>query len=133
MRRCFEQCCGSAGTRSRQVTTPKSRRLVVPIPLNQCPYRDRDVEASDAVDLDELDRLVDRMTERLKRYLSGQVDISEVRVRNTRRETVVTILAQLVHHENEHLSLGVILGAHGIQHPEYSDWVWGREAQRGTQ
>lgn len=94
---------------------------------------DRDVEASDAVDLDELDRLVDRMTDSLERYLAGDVDISEVRVRNTRRETVGTILAQLVHHGNEHRSqIGVILGAHGIQRPEYSGWAWGRETQRGS-
>ena len=41
--------------------------------------------------------------------------------------TVGTVLAQLVHHGNEHRTQATtILGSHGIEPPEISGWAYGR-------
>jgi uncharacterized damage-inducible protein DinB len=43
------------------------------------------------------------------------------------RSTVGTVLAQLVHHGNEHRTQATtILGSHGIEPPEISGWAYGR-------
>lgn len=88
------------------------------------------------VDLEDLRARASEAAARYERYASGPVDPDEIRrheVRptagdaETREETVGTILAQAVHHGNEHRSqIGTILGAHGIAHPDYSGWAWGR-------
>lgn len=87
------------------------------------------------VDLHELARRARRIAERYERYAAAPVDPHEVRTHDvqptpgdaeTRRERVGTILAQVIHHGNEHRSqISTILGAHGIQHPDHSGWAWG--------
>ena len=88
------------------------------------------------IDLEDLMRRAREAAMRYERYASGPVDPDEIRrheVRptagdaETREETVGTILAQAIHHGNEHRShIGTILDAHGLSHPDYSGWAWGR-------
>ena len=52
-----------------------------------------------------------------------------VNMRGGRVSTVGVILAQLVHHGNEHRTqITTILGANGIDPPELSAWTYGRAA-----
>jgi uncharacterized damage-inducible protein DinB len=85
----------------------------------------------DAVDLDDLLTRARTAADRYERYAGAEVDPDEMRrhegTTGVRTETVGTILAQVVHHGNEHRSqIGTILGAHGVAHPEYSGWAWGK-------
>jgi uncharacterized damage-inducible protein DinB len=85
----------------------------------------------EAVDLDDLIDRARAAADRYERYASADVDADEMRrhegTSGVRTETVGTILAQVLHHGNEHRSqIGTILGAHGVVHPEYSGWAWGK-------
>ncbi len=86
----------------------------------------------DPVDLDDLQRRARAVTDGYERYVSGPIDPDEMRTSenkpgaDARSETVGTILAQVVHHGNEHRSqIGTILSTHGVEHPDYSGWAWG--------
>jgi len=51
-----------------------------------------------------------------------------------RGSTVGVVLAQLVHHGNEHRTQATtILGAHGIEPPHYSAFNWGHELGKISQ
>ena len=53
-----------------------------------------------------------------------------IEMQEGRRSTVGVILAQLVHHGNEHRTqITTILGANGIEPPPLSAWAYGRAAK----
>lgn len=53
----------------------------------------------------------------------------QIEMNEGRRSTVGVILAQLVHHGNEHRTqITTILGANGIEPPPLSAWAYGRAA-----
>jgi uncharacterized damage-inducible protein DinB len=90
------------------------------------------------VDLDDLMTRARAAAELYERYAAADLDPDEVRRHEgstgLRTETVGTILAQVLHHGNEHRShVGTILGAHGIEHPDYSGWAWGRRSPDTTE
>ncbi len=102
---------------------------------------DAPMKPGEPVDLADLLRRARAVAERYETYASAPVDPADV-VRHELRPTpgdpetsdvsVGTILAQVLHHGNEHRSqIGTILGAHGIEHPDYSAWAWGRELTTG--
>jgi uncharacterized damage-inducible protein DinB len=68
-------------------------------------------------------------------FAKGSIDL-ERRVERktpagTQRLPVAILIAQLIHHGNEHRAqLGSIFGAHGIEAPSYSAWRWGEETGR---
>ena len=85
------------------------------------------LKESSSVDLDDLLGRAKEAADRYQAYARGSIDPDEVRQRKSRRETAGTILAQVIHHGNEHRShIGTILDAHGLSHPDYSGWAWGR-------
>jgi uncharacterized damage-inducible protein DinB len=60
-------------------------------------------------------------------------DPARVIVTNERRSTVGVVLAQVVHHGNEHRTQATtILGANGIEPPALSAWAYGRAMRIST-
>jgi uncharacterized damage-inducible protein DinB len=60
---------------------------------------------------------------------SGDDATRRVEMNDGRRSTVGVILAQLIHHGNEHRTqASTILGANGIEPPPVSGWGYGRAA-----
>lgn len=96
--------------------------------------------AGGPIDLDRLLEQARTVAERYERYAAGSIDPDEVRTTETTsssgekqvdRDTVGTILAQVMHHGNEHRSqIGTALSAHGVEHPDYAGWAWGNEVIR---
>jgi uncharacterized damage-inducible protein DinB len=89
-----------------------------------------------SVDLSDLARRTSIVAERYERYAAGPIDPDQIRIHEvepteedaeSRKESVGTILAQVLHHGNEHRAqIGTILSAHGVDHPDHSGWSWGR-------
>lgn len=62
----------------------------------------------------------------VRRTLDGVITVDDEEERRT-TSTVGVVLAQLVHHANEHRTQATtILGAGGIEPPEISGWAYGR-------
>jgi len=65
--------------------------------------------------------------------VAGSDDPARVIVTNERRSTVGVVLAQVVHHGNEHRTQATtILGANGTEPPALSAWAYGRAMKIST-
>jgi len=66
--------------------------------------------------------------------VASREDVARVVEMNEgRRSTVGVVLAQVVHHGNEHRTqVTTILGANGIEPPPLSSWAYGRAARIST-
>lgn len=74
-----------------------------------------------------------KLSEWFASFASGELDLERIIERRTadgatQRMTMAILLAQFLHHGDEHRAqLGSILGAHGIEPPRYSAFNWGTE------
>ena len=83
--------------------------------------------------LDELSRVA-VATGALLLDMASREDVARViEMNDGRRSTVGVVLAQVVHHGNEHRTqVTTILGANGIEPPPRSSWAYGRAARIST-
>ena len=79
--------------------------------------------------LDELAAIARGTGKRITSVADTDDPARRIEMNGGRRSTVGVILAQLVHHGNEHRTqITTILGANGIEPPELSAWAYGRAA-----
>ena len=77
--------------------------------------------------IDELVTVARATGERLLRIAETEDPKRRIEMNEGRRSTVGVILAQLVHHGNEHRTQATtILGANGVEPPPISGWGYGR-------
>lgn len=74
-----------------------------------------------------------KLSEWFASFARGELDLDRIIERrgadgSTRRMPMGILIAQFLHHGNEHRAqLGSIFGAHGIEPPHYSAFNWGHE------
>ena len=79
--------------------------------------------------LDELAAVVVGTSKRVVAVANSDDPARRIEMNEGRASTVGVILAQLVHHGNEHRTqITTILGANGIEPPPLSAWAYGRAA-----
>jgi uncharacterized damage-inducible protein DinB len=77
--------------------------------------------------LDELDSIAAALGTRTLALAASDDADRTIRMNDGHRSTVGVVLAQLVHHGNEHRTQATtILGSNGIEPPEVSVWAYGR-------
>ena len=82
-----------------------------------------------AAPLDQLAMIATGTGERVALVAESDDPTRRVKMNGGRVSTVGVILAQLVHHGNEHRTqITTILGANGIEPPPLSAWAYGRAA-----
>ena len=85
--------------------------------------------ADPPVTLDQLAAIATGTGTRVASVAASDDPARRIELNKGRVSTVGVILAQLVHHGNEHRTqITTILGANGIEPPELSAWTYGRAA-----
>ena len=83
--------------------------------------------------LDELATIATATGERLLQVAASDDPARAIVTNEPRRSTVGVVLAQVVHHGNEHRTQATtILGANGIEPPALSAWAYGRAMHIST-
>jgi uncharacterized damage-inducible protein DinB len=84
-------------------------------------------------DLDQVVARAKKLSEWFAGFAQGELDLDRIIERRgadgtTQRMPMGILIAQLLHHGNEHRAqLGSIFGANGIEPPHYSAFNWGHE------
>jgi len=140
------QFCAALPAAQRSLTTPGTMGTVEATLIHMVAAKERYASAlrgtpvpDDAVsektttDLAQVVARAKQLSEWFTGFAAGQLDLDRIIERrgadgNTQRMPMGILIAQFLHHGNEHRAqLGSILGANGIEPPHYSAFNWGSE------
>jgi len=97
------------------------------------PVPDDGVRETTTKDVGQVVARAAKLSEWFRGYAKGAIDVEQIVTRrgadgSTQRMPAGILLAQFLHHGNEHRAqLGSIFGANGIEPPHYSAFHWGTE------
>lgn len=140
------QFCAALSPEQRALTTPGTMGTVeatvihlvgakerYAASLRGTPPPDDAIRETTTKDLGQVVARGKKLSEWFSEFAKGQIDVDRIIERrgadgSTMRLPVGILIAQFLHHGNEHRAqLGSIFGAHGIEPPHYSAFNWGHE------
>jgi uncharacterized damage-inducible protein DinB len=138
--------CAALPAEQRMLTTPGTMGTIAATVIHLVGAKERYAAAlqgkpppDDAVrettttDLGQVVARAQKLSEFFAAFGKGELDLDRIIERrgadgSTQRMPMAILLAQFLHHGNEHRAqLGSIFGAHGIEPPRYSAFNWGTE------